>query len=215
MKRILIIEDEPDMRRNLLLLLKLEGFDSVGAEDGKRGLELARTTLPDLILCDVMMPVLDGHGVLSALRADTATANIPFVFLTARGELADLRTGMNLGADDYLIKPVGVDDLLAAITTRLKRHESHGQAGKALATARADFSSAQPLESLGITARQAEILLWVAQGKTNPEIALILGLSQLTVKKHLENIFERMGVETRHSAALRAIEVLSGQAPTE
>ena len=121
MKRILIIEDEPEMRRNLATILRLEHFEPVAAENGRVGIELARRERPDLILCDVMMPELDGYEVLQALRSDPATVTTPFIFLTARGEKPDIRAGMNLGADDYLTKPVAKADLLAAIRSRLER----------------------------------------------------------------------------------------------
>ena len=120
MPRILVIEDEPQMRRNILTILDMEGFNALGAENGRQGLEMIRSQQPDLILCDVMMPELDGYGVLKALRADPAIAEIPFVFLTAKGERGDFRAGMNLGADDYLTKPVVLGDLLKAIQVRLK-----------------------------------------------------------------------------------------------
>jgi DNA-binding response OmpR family regulator len=120
MRKILVIEDEPQMRRNILTILAMENFEALGAENGRVGLEMARTRHPELILCDVMMPELDGYGVLKALRADPATTQIPFLFLTAKGEKADFRAGMNLGADDYLTKPVVVADLLQAIRVRLK-----------------------------------------------------------------------------------------------
>ena len=154
----------------------------------------------DLILCDVMMPEQSGHEVLEALRGDGATARIPFIFLTAKGERADVRTGMNLGADDYLVKPVRLDDLLEAIAARLERAQQHGF--------NADFKSAAPLEKLGLSPREAEILLWVAQGKTNFEASIILKISAATVKKHLEHIFEKLGVEGRNGASLRALEIL-------
>jgi DNA-binding response OmpR family regulator len=120
MRKILVIEDEPQMRRNILTVLGMENFEALGAENGRVGLEMVRTQHPELILCDVMMPELDGYGVLKALRADPATSQIPFLFLTAKGEKADFRAGMNLGADDYLTKPVVVADLLQAIRVRLK-----------------------------------------------------------------------------------------------
>ena len=120
MPTILVIEDEPQMRKNILTILDLEGFEALGAENGRIGLEMVQKHKPDLILCDVMMPELDGYGVLKALRADPATAETPFVFLTAKGERGDFRAGMNLGADDYLTKPVVLDDLLKAIQVRLK-----------------------------------------------------------------------------------------------
>src|SRR6266496_4190932 len=125
MKRILLIEDHPPMRENLVLMLQMEGFEVLCAAHGRRGLELARSAAPDLILCDVMMPELDGYGVLHALRADPATATIPFLFLTAKGEKLDQRIGMNLGADDYLVKPVAKDEVLAAIAARLQRQQHH------------------------------------------------------------------------------------------
>jgi CheY-like chemotaxis protein len=106
MKRILVIEDEPEMRRNITTILRLEKYEPMSAANGREGLERARVDKPDLILCDVMMPELDGHGVLSSLRANPETVRIPFIFLTAKGEKRDFREGMNLGADDYLSKPV-------------------------------------------------------------------------------------------------------------
>ena len=120
MPTILVIEDEPQMRRNILTILEMEGYVAHGAENGRLGLELVQRERPDLVLCDIMMPELDGYSVLQALRADAATSNLPFVFLTAKGEKAELRTGMNLGADDYLTKPVVVEDLLAAVRVRLR-----------------------------------------------------------------------------------------------
>ncbi len=204
MKKILVIEDEPEMRRNLLTILKLEKFQPVGAENGRAGLAAVHRDKPDLILCDVMMPELDGHGVLEALRGDENTASIPFIFLTAKGEKEDLRSGMNLGADDYLTKPVARLDLLEAIHARLLRAEQQAQR-----EFKPDFSSFEPLLKLGLTPRVAEALLWVAQGKTNGDIACILGISESTVKKHLLEIFQTLGVETRSAAALRALEVLN------
>jgi DNA-binding NarL/FixJ family response regulator len=208
MKKILVIEDEPEMRRNLLTILKLEKFQPVGAENGRAGIEAVTRDKPDLILCDVMMPGLDGHGVLAALRQDENTAAIPFIFLTAKGEKEDLRNGMNLGADDYLTKPVARLDLLEAINARLRRAEQQAQR-----EFKPDFSTFEPLLQLNLTPRVAEVLLWVAQGKTNGDIAAILGISESTVKKHLLEIFQQLGVETRSAATLRALEVLNAPRP--
>ena len=206
MKKILVIEDEPEMRRNLLTILRLEKFEPVGAENGKIGIALAKSTKPDLILCDVMMPEIDGFGVLKALRADAATASIPFIFLTAKGEKIDVRSGMSLGADDYLTKPVDKTDLLSAITSRFTRQQQQVRTDF-----RPNFDSFEPLCVLGLTPRVAEVLLWVAQGKTNSDVASILGVSESTVKKHVQEIFEKLGVETRSAAALRALEILGSR----
>ena len=208
MKKILIIEDEPEMRRNLLTILRLEQFSGLSAPNGREGVALAKKEKPDLILCDVMMPELDGYGVIEALREDPSTVGIPFIFLTARGEKPDIRTGMNLGADDYLTKPVAKSDLLAAIQARLLRRT------QTLANdSKPDFSSYVPFCALGLTPRVAEVLLWLAQGKTNSEIGMILGISESTVKKHVLEIFRTLSVETRTAASLQALEILRTHRP--
>jgi DNA-binding response OmpR family regulator len=121
MKKILVIEDEPEMRRNLTTLLRLERFNPLSAENGRVGVELAKKEKPDLILCDVTMPELDGYGVITALRANTETGTIPFIFLAAKGENPEMGVGMNLGANDYLTIPVMKLDLLSAIRSRLEK----------------------------------------------------------------------------------------------
>ncbi len=121
MTKILVIEDTPDIRENIVDLLDAEDFEAIGAINGKEGVKLAKNQNFDLIICDVMMPELDGYGVLNELRSNPDTANIPFIFLTAKGDKTDLRMGMNLGADDYLIKPCTHSELLEAITARLNR----------------------------------------------------------------------------------------------
>lgn len=121
MPKILVIEDDQAVRENLLELLESENFDVLGAENGILGVQLAREVIPDLILCDVMMPELDGHGVIQTLRENPTTAMIPFIFLTARADKVDFRQGMELGADDYLTKPCTAEELLRAVATRLQR----------------------------------------------------------------------------------------------
>lgn len=209
MLKILLIEDEPHMRKGMTTALEMEGFEVVPAADGRVGVDLAHRKQPDLILCDVMMPDLDGYGVLEALRADDTTSGVPFIFLTAKGEKPDIRHGMNLGADDYLTKPCAIDDLLAAIRSRLARKHQHTQGVLATAEYGPNFESSQPLQTkLGLTPKEAEVLLWVAQGKGNGDIGAILGVTESTVKKHMEHIMEKLGVESRGSASLQAIEVL-------
>ncbi|MCW2119406.1 response regulator [Flavobacterium sp. 7A] len=123
MSRILLIEDNTDVRENTAEILTLENYEVITAENGKIGIQKALEHLPDIIICDIMMPELDGYGVFENLSVHPKTANIPFIYLTAKSEKRDIRKGMNLGVDDYLIKPFEEEDLLGAISCRLKKKE--------------------------------------------------------------------------------------------
>ncbi|MCB9447358.1 MAG: response regulator [Flavobacteriales bacterium] len=127
-KRILLIEDNPDVRENTAEILELADYAVETAENGKVGLEKARMIKPDLIVCDIMMPELDGFGVLYMLGKDVDTAGIPFIFLTAKTEKVDFRKGMTMGADDYITKPFEEMELLNAIETRLLKSEKFKKA---------------------------------------------------------------------------------------
>jgi len=122
-KKVLIVDDEVEFRYMVSQVCEAAGYGVEEAEDGLRGLELARASVPDIIVCDVTMPKLDGYGLIRALREDPRTAGIPFIFLTGMSELSDLRKGMQLGADDYLAKPFGQNQLIQAIEVRLKKKE--------------------------------------------------------------------------------------------
>ena len=124
MKKILVIEDNKDILENTVELLELSHYQVVGASNGKEGLEKALDSKPDLILCDIMMPELDGYGVLHMVQKNPDLQNTPFIFLTARTEKEEVRKGMSLGADDYITKPFDPTDLLYAIEGRLKKAES-------------------------------------------------------------------------------------------
>lgn len=119
---ILLIEDNPEMSENIVGILELANYHVLSAPNGKIGVEIAQQKMPDLILCDVMMPELDGYGVLHILNKNPETAGIPFIFLTAKADKSDFRTGMNLGADDYITKPFDGFDLLKVIEIRLKKN---------------------------------------------------------------------------------------------
>lgn len=121
MKTILVIDDNNDIRENTAEILTLAGYQTFTAENGKKGVELASREKPDLIVCDIMMPELDGYGVLHLLKNKPGTENIPFIFLTAKTERGDFRKGMEMGADDYITKPFDDIELLKAIETRLKK----------------------------------------------------------------------------------------------
>ncbi|WEA03081.1 response regulator [Mucilaginibacter sp. SJ] len=120
-QKILIIEDNNDIRENVVEILGLAGYTVFEADNGKTGIELAVNNLPDVILCDIMMPELDGYGVLFMLNKNPETAAIPFIFLTAKAERIDQRKGMEMGADDYLTKPFDDIELLNAIESRLRK----------------------------------------------------------------------------------------------
>lgn len=122
-KKIVLIEDNLEMRENTTEILELANYDVMAASNGKLGAELAAKELPDLIICDIMMPVMDGYGVLEELSKKDETASIPFIFLTAKAERTDLRKGMELGADDYLTKPFDDLELLNAVSSRLRKSE--------------------------------------------------------------------------------------------
>ncbi len=123
MKRILLIDDDKSMLSSLRDLLSLEDYEVESTDDSINGIKLAKECNPDLIVCDIIMPKLDGLGVLNELSKDCGTAQIPFIFLTAKSELADIRKGMELGADDYIVKPFTPSELLRAIEVRLAKKE--------------------------------------------------------------------------------------------
>lgn len=122
--KILVIEDERDVRLNILEILSSSNFDTVHASNGREGIQLAKEEQPDLIICDIKMPDIDGYQVLSELRQDKETATIPFIFLTAKADKTDIRRGMNLGADDYLTKPFRRVELLETIAARYKKQQA-------------------------------------------------------------------------------------------
>ncbi len=122
--KILIIEDNEDIRENTAELLELANYDVTTAENGKEGIKKAKEVIPNLIICDIMMPELDGYGVLNMLSKIKETASIPFIFLTAKADKHDFRKGMSLGADDYLTKPFDESDLINTIELRLKKHQT-------------------------------------------------------------------------------------------
>ncbi|NDV63534.1 response regulator transcription factor [Puniceicoccales bacterium CK1056] len=123
MSKILILEDDETVRLPLIDLLEAENYTVVSAPDGKQGIEMAKKEKPDLIVSDIMMPEIDGHGVFEALQKDPITAVIPFIFLTAKTDPSDIREGLGLGADDYITKPFEQEDLLDSIQTRLNKYQ--------------------------------------------------------------------------------------------
>jgi len=123
MKKILVIDDDKSIRESTQELLEIVGYEVMVAEDGTSGIKLAKEFIPDIIICDISMPVLDGYSVFNELNKDSVTSVIPFIFLTAKAELTDLKYGMQLGADDYIRKPFSSNELLNSIELRLKKKD--------------------------------------------------------------------------------------------
>lgn len=163
MKKILIIEDEDFIRETIQDILDAEGFETDTAENGQVGVEKAKSFLPDLVISDIMMPLLDGHGVIRELKKNETTAQIPFIFLTAKSELKDLREGMELGADDYLNKPFTADELINAIQVRIDKADQNKKITESkLDELRSNIIYALPHEmktALGGIATTVEVLM--------------------------------------------------------
>jgi DNA-binding NarL/FixJ family response regulator len=189
MYSILIIEDDPAYISMMETILQMEGFNVRIASSGKSGLAMLHEKRPDLILCDIMMPEMDGHAVLEALKSEKALADIPFVFVTALGERAEVRRGMSAGADDYLPKPFSADELLAAVIGRIRRHEIIRQQHD-----KSVFQEEQAIfRTRKITRRELDVLLMVGKGSTSREIAEQMGLSLKTIEVHRYHLMNKLG----------------------
>ena len=149
MKKILVIDDDPAVQSLTVKALQTRGFETLTAADGLAGLEMARKHLPDMIICDIQMPNLDGYGTLTALQQDTLTATIPFIFLTGLTDRTQVRQGMRLGADDYLTKPFTAGELISAVNTRLAKQAAvQRRSEKKLEDLRGNIGLALPHEML-------------------------------------------------------------------
>jgi signal transduction histidine kinase len=149
MPRILVIDDDSSLREVVRIALESEGFEVIEAADGQRGVKLACEQMPDLVLCDVRMHGMDGYGALAALRSNTVTATLPFILMTGQADQEGMRHGMEQGADDYLPKPFRVQQLLAAVEARLRKHATvREQAEKRLTELRTNISMSLPHELL-------------------------------------------------------------------
>ncbi len=193
--QILLIEDEVQIRENLEELLTLHGFQVETASNGRAGISQAMLHAPDLILCDIMMPEVDGYQVLEAVRTSRLLANVPFIFLTAKTDPADIRLGMNQGADDYLTKPFKLEDMLRTIESRLERESLRKANLKAqVDTFRLNLASVTPhaydTALSGIIGLSA-LLIDACQQFTNEEIAsmaMMIKTSGQQLKRSLDNI---------------------------
>jgi DNA-binding NarL/FixJ family response regulator len=188
MYAILIIEDDVVCKTMMETILQIEGFHVRSAGDGQAGLAMVAEQRPDLILCDIMMPNMDGHSVMALLRADPTCADIPFIFVTAMGDRSEVRRGMSAGADDYLSKPFSAEELLATVTGRLNRRE-------VLRTTLLKPALQKEFAILiqRTTIREREVLHLVGCGATSREIAQQLGITLRTVDAHRTNLMSKLG----------------------
>ena len=208
MYSILIIEDDPASMRFAEVILQKEGFEVFTATSGKAGLAMLRKRRVDVILCDIMMPDMDGHMVLETLKLEPALAAIPFIFVTAMNDRADVRLGMSAGADDYLSKPFSAYELLAAVSGRIRRHEKIRQDyGKSA------HQEMQAILRQRITRREREILRMVGQGNTSRKIAERLGICVKTVEAHRTNMMNKL--DTVNAAALTRWAIVAEQMDDE
>lgn len=212
MPRILLIEDEKVLRDNLRELIELNGLNIKTAANGEEALQMLSTVMPDLIICDIKMPGMSGYDVLDKVRSIPEFVAIPFIFLSAKVESEDIRTGMNLGADDYLTKPVTRHDLLSAIHSRLKRADVlrdsaydniKSRIAETINVSVADVE--QRLDKLSRT--EKKIVQLIADGRTSPEIAESLFISPKTVENHRYNISRKLGLKGAHSVLSFALTV--------
>jgi DNA-binding NarL/FixJ family response regulator len=187
MRSILIIEDDPAISSNMELILRMEGFAVRTAEDGRTGFAALEEKQPDLILCDILMPDMDGRALLDILKSERRFADIPFIFVTALGDRENMRGGMAAGADDYLTKPFSAEELITAVTGRLHRLEAIRRTGVIAA-----FKEERAFLQQKVTEREREVLLLVGRGATSREIADQLGISLRTVEVHRANLMKKL-----------------------
>ncbi len=221
--RLLLVDDEPGLRTAVKAYLEDEGFAVTTANDGEEGWTLAQELLPDVIISDVMMPRLDGYGLLQRLRADERLGGTPVIFLTAKGMTADRIAGFNAGADDYIPKPFDPDELVARVHNVVRRQErllaeaarfadaDIGQMARQITEIRSLLSSSggkKPPAAvrLEFTPREASVLQLVAEGLMNKEIARRLETSIRNVEKYVSRLFTKTGTASRTELVRYALE---------
>ena len=212
MNKVLIIEDEEILRQNLRDILDLEGYEVKVAPNGMDGIELYNIEQPDLVLCDIKMPKMDGFDVLKTIRDLPGGLTTAFIFLSAKVEHDDIRSGMNLGADDYLLKPVNRKDLLSAIETRLKQRtkvleEMNRRINDSINGALDfGFDEVQALLSR-LSKSERKVLYYVSLEKSTSEIADLLFISPKTVENHRHNISKKLDLKGGHSVLALALKI--------
>ena len=202
-KRLLLVDDDP----NLILLVKdyleFRGYEVITADNGKLAWQVLEQTIPDLIICDIMMPEMDGYAFVDKLRQDSKLKWLPVIFLSAKGQINDRIKGLNTGADIYIVKPFEPEELVAQVESSLKQTERLLDAApKGLETQK----KLEVSESVELTPTEQRVITLVAQGMGNRDIALQLEVSQRTVESHVSNMLAKTGLHNRTELARWAIE---------
>ena len=217
---VLVVDDAPDTLRMLCDALAREGYTVLVARDGLQALDRLDVVVPDAILLDGVMPGLSGFETCQRIKAHPQGETVPVIFMTGLSETADIVAGFEAGGVDYVVKPLRIEEVLARLNTHVRNARAAREARAAVqrasdassafsvAAAAASAASAERLSHAALTPRETEVLTWLARGKTNRDIADILGMSHRTVNKHLEHIFEKLGVETRAAAAALASQAI-------
>ncbi|MEK6668035.1 DNA-binding response regulator [uncultured Aquabacterium sp.] len=217
---VLVVDDAPDTLRMLCDALAQEGYTVLVARDGLQALDRLDVVVPDAILLDGVMPGLSGFETCQRIKAHPQGEAVPVIFMTGLSETADIVAGFDAGGVDYVVKPLRIEEVLARLNTHVRNARAAREARAAVqrasaassalsvAAAAASAASAERLSHAALTPRETEVLTWLARGKTNRDIADILGMSHRTVNKHLEHIFEKLGVETRAAAAALASQAI-------
>ncbi|HEY9808572.1 MAG TPA: response regulator transcription factor [Halomicronema sp.] len=203
-KRLLLIDDDP----NLILLVKdyleFRGYEVITAENGREALELLDQEQPDMIICDVMMPEMDGYSFVRCVREDPRTSWIPVLFLSAKGQSQDRVKGLNTGADVYMVKPFEPEELVAQVESSLKQanrlmikhpNKNSDTPNKIIVSAEVD-----------LTPTELKVVQLLAQGKANRQIAEIMNVSQRTIESHVSNMLGKTSLNNRTELARWAIE---------
>ncbi len=202
-KELLLVDDDP----NLVLLVKdyleFRGYKVITAENGREALEVLETQVPDLIVCDIMMPEMDGYALVKHIRENPGTSWIPVLFLSAKGQSQDRVKGLNMGADVYMVKPFEPEELVAQVESSLKQasrliqHKNHqGQ----------QASHLKVPQNIELTPTELKVVQLVARGMANREIAEIMDVSQRTIESHVSNMLGKTGLHNRTELSRWAIE---------
>jgi DNA-binding NarL/FixJ family response regulator len=202
-KKLLLIDDDP----NLILLVKdyleFRGYEVITAENGQEALEVLQKDTPDMIICDVMMPQMDGYSLVEQVRKDPRTGWIPVLFLSAKGQSQDRVKGLNTGADVYMVKPFEPEELVAQVESSLK------QAARLIQRQDKGGDSAPKIQvpfDVELTPTELRVVQFVARGMANREIAEELNVSQRTIESHVSNMLGKTGLHNRTELARWAIE---------